>query len=100
MAFVRAQAARVEGAAPMQDPDGDEDAERGQHEDGGRGDRCVKIATLELAVDDKGEGLRPALDAAGEHDRRAELAERAGPRHDEARREGSCTRGAVIRRNT
>src|SRR6185369_16908900 len=71
-----ADAAGVEDAAPAEDPDGDEDAERCEHEDRGRGDRRVEVAFLELAVDDERKRPGPAFDVAGEHDRRPELAER------------------------
>ena len=73
------QASPAGVASPAEHPDGDQDAERGEDQDRRGGDRGVEVAALELAVDDERQRLRPALDVAGEHDRRAELAERRAP---------------------
>ena len=40
----------------MEDPDGEQDAEGGQDQDRGRGDRLIEVAALELRVDDQRAG--------------------------------------------
>ena len=82
------RAPHVERPAPAQAADGDQHAERGEDEDRRGRDRRVEVAALELAVDDERQRLRPALDVAGEHDRRAELAEGPRPGHHDAGGEG------------
>src|SRR6185503_8082924 len=76
-----AKSANVERAAPVERPDRDEHAERRDDQDGGRRDRGVEVAGLELRVDDERERLRPALHVAREHDRRPELTEGPRPGH-------------------
>src|SRR5204862_5576573 len=83
----------VQGPAPSQHANRDEDTEGREDEDCRGGDRRVEIAALELPVDDERQGLGPALDVAGEHDRRPELTQRSRPAHDEPRRESGSGKG-------
>ena len=52
------------------------------------GDGRVEVAGAELGVDRERQRLRHALEAAGEHDRRSELADAAGDREREAGERG------------
>src|SRR5487761_2695526 len=84
------QASEIEHPSPVQHPDRDEDAQRGEHQDRRGRDRAVEIAALELSVHDQRKRLGLSPEIAREHDRGPELAQRAGPAHDEAGRQRSA----------
>src|SRR5262249_45484846 len=97
------------GPTPREELGGPERDEREQHRHPRQHLRAIVTANLARLEDREREGLRPPGDAAGDHDRRAELAERAregehrtgedappreGQRHPEERRQRSTAERA------